>query len=124
MTDTEKRNVKFLAYVRELKRSGLAIEAESTPSPTPPAVPEATPTPVAQNHLHVKFRWHKYGDGSLLLDDDNNGQRLVLPDEYNKAQQAASEHYGQVNSDSYTDHGSPLMENTLSKSPSTFRLAT
>jgi YARHG domain len=106
MTDTEKRNVKFLAYVRELKRSGLEIEAESTPSPSPTAVPEATPTPVAQNHYPVKCRWHKYGDGSLLLDDDNNGQRLVLPAEYNEAQQATSEHYGQVNPDSYTDHGS------------------
>lgn len=52
-----------------------------------------------------EVRWHFYPDGSVLLDSDAHGQRLVMPDEYQDALSAADEHYGEVNPDSYTDFG-------------------
>ena len=49
------------------------------------------------------IRWHIYPDNSMLLDDDTNGQRLVMPKEYRTAEEMAQRHYGQINPDSFTD---------------------
>jgi hypothetical protein len=60
---------------------------------------------VTTGYAGGKVRWHINPDQSVLLDDDNHGQRLVLPSEYQEAQISAGEHYGEVNPDSFTDHG-------------------
>jgi hypothetical protein len=49
-----------------------------------------------------ELRWHRYYDGSMLLDDDKYGQRLVLPEDYHHAQIIAERHYGEINPDSFT----------------------
>jgi hypothetical protein len=45
------------------------------------------------------IRWHRYDDGSLLVDDMDSGQRLVLPEEWGSAQNAADRHYAEINPD-------------------------
>jgi hypothetical protein len=47
------------------------------------------------------MRWHRYADGSMLLDTDSNGQRLIMPEEYNAALLLADFHYSEVNPDSF-----------------------
>jgi hypothetical protein len=47
-------------------------------------------------------RWHFNDDGSILLDDDEHGQRLVLPEEREAGEQLAIQHYAEVNPDSAT----------------------
>ena len=41
----------------------------------------------------------------MLLDDDTNGQRLVMPKEYRTAEEMAQRYYGQINPDSFTEIG-------------------
>jgi hypothetical protein len=52
-----------------------------------------------------ELRWHRYHDDSMLLDDDQYGQRLVLPEDYHDAQIIAERHYGEMNPDSFTKLG-------------------
>ena len=54
---------------------------------------------------HKQVRWHICSDDSVLLDDDKYGQRLIMPEEWSQAQREANEHDGEMNPDSYTDHG-------------------
>jgi len=49
-----------------------------------------------------ELRWHRYHDDSMLLDDDQYGQRLVLPEDYHHAKIIAQRHYGEMNPDSFT----------------------
>jgi hypothetical protein len=50
------------------------------------------------------IRWHKNQDGSMYLEDDVHGSRLILPEEYHEAQTIALKHYAEVNPDSANSH--------------------
>jgi len=50
------------------------------------------------------IRWHKNLDGSMYLEDDVHGSRLILPEEYDEAQTIALKHYAEVNPDSANGH--------------------
>jgi hypothetical protein len=52
-----------------------------------------------------EVRWHRYFDDSILLDSDEHGQRLVLPQDYLIAKKMANRHYGEMNPDSFTKVG-------------------
>jgi hypothetical protein len=47
-----------------------------------------------------KVRLHRNFDNSVLIDSDENGQRLVLPEDYHAAQITADNHYAEMNPDS------------------------
>ena len=51
------------------------------------------------------FRWHRYAASSMLLEDDEHGQRLIMPEEVQAAGLIANRHYGQVNPDSFSRLG-------------------
>ena len=53
------------------------------------------------------FRFHRYLDDSVLVDDDEHGTRLVMPEDYHRLDLLAEIHFGEVNPDSfrwYSDH--------------------
>jgi hypothetical protein len=60
---------------------------------------------VAAVTVHADVRTHKYSDGSMLLDDDDHGQRLVTPQENGDAEYTVAEHYGEINPNSLSEAG-------------------
>lgn len=46
------------------------------------------------------IRWHKYQDGSMYLEDDEHGGRLIMPEQYEESYRIAIKHYMEVNPDS------------------------